>query len=239
MRAGFNKWWSLPFGILAASALIALGAVVFEPSFAGRSSDEVIRRAVSEPTEAAMDCSGTSATDYACYQDRYRNLMRASGVKAAFDELKDDYAKNEFVKSNCHQLSHVIGRAAVDRYGDLSSSFSQGDSFCWSGYYHGAMEAIVAKMGPDKILEEADTLCADLRENQRHSFYHYDCAHGLGHGFMGIQANELFESLQTCDVLTDEWEREPCYAGVFMENMISQDDPSHPAKSKNLKPNEP
>ena len=59
-----------------------------------------------------------------------------------------------------------------------------------SGYYHGTMEAIVTKIGPDKVLEEADTLCAGL-----YSFDHYNCAHGLSHGFMRVQENELFGSL--------------------------------------------
>ncbi len=210
---------ALPLGILIASACVALTIMVFGPS----SSDEVTR-------QAATDCSGALESDYACYQERYQALVRDSGAKAAFEDLKDEYAKNEFVKSQCHQLTHVIGRAAAETYGDLPATYGQGDSFCWSGYYHGAMEAVVAQTGPDKILEEAGTLCAGPRENQNHSFYHYDCAHGLGHGFMGIQENELFESLEMCDALTDGWEKEPCYAGVFMQNMMAQDDPSHPSK---------
>jgi hypothetical protein len=227
MSASFNRWWLLPFGILATSALVALSIVVFEPSFINRSFAEVARQTPSGPV---VDCSGASATDYACYQRRYQSLVQGSGVKAAFAELKDEYEKNEFVKTNCHQLTHVIGRAAVDLYGDLSSTYSRGDNFCWSGYYHGAMEAVVAKIGPDRILGEANTICADLSEGQKHSFYHYNCVHGLGHGFMGIQENELFKSLQTCDTLKDEWEKEACYGGVFMENVMAEYNPSHPPK---------
>lgn len=80
-----------------ASALVALGIFVLGPSY------------------VAADCSGASAGDYACYQQRYQNLVRDSGVETAFDELKDEYGKNGFVRSNCHQLSHVIGRAAAGR----------------------------------------------------------------------------------------------------------------------------
>jgi hypothetical protein len=234
MRASFNKWWLLPFGILAASALVALSIVVFEPSFINRSFAEVARQGPSGPV---VDCSGASVADYACYQERYQDLVQGSGVKAAFADLKNEYEKNEFVNSYCHQLTHVIGRAAVDLYGDLSSTYSRGDNFCWSGYYHGAMEAIVARIGPDRILDEANTICADLRERQSYSFYHYNCVHGLGHGFMGIQENELFKSLETCDTLKDEWEKGSCYGGVFMENVLARDNPSHP--SKYLKADQP
>lgn len=155
MRVSFDKrLWLLPFAILATSALVALGIVVFEPP-AG---------------ETAADCSGALATDYACHQERYRDLARDSGVDAAFAELRDEYKKNDFVKSNCHQLVHVIGRTAADLYGDVPGAYGQGDDFCSAGYYHGAMEAFVAEVGAERIFEEADTLCADLRENRNHSF---------------------------------------------------------------------
>ena len=87
--------------------------------------------------------------------------MHDSDIQAAFDELKDQYVENGFVRSNCHQLVHVVGRAAADLYGDMGGAYGQGDRFCGSGYFHGAMEAVVAKIRADKILEEADTLCAD------------------------------------------------------------------------------
>ncbi len=125
MRASFDKWWLLPLGVLSASALIALGIVVFGPSFIGGSSAEVAQRTASTPTQTAdAGCTGASATDYACHQERYQNLVRDSGVEAAFDELKDEHAKNSFVRSNCHQLVHVVGRAAADLYGDMSGAYS-------------------------------------------------------------------------------------------------------------------
>ena len=222
MRATFDKWWLLPSGILVASILMMAG-IVFEPPKA---------------SETAADCSGALSTDYACYQERYQNLVNDSGVQAAFADLKDEYSKNGFVRSNCHQLSHVIGRAAAEHYGDIPAAYGQGDSFCGSGYYHGVMQAVVARIGADRILEETDTLCSsELGENQKYSLYHRDCVHGLGHGFMGVLGNELFDSLEACDALTDGWEREHCYTGVFRENVQAKDDPSHP--SKYLKADQP
>jgi hypothetical protein len=218
VRTTFDEWWLVPLGILAASVLVMVG-IIFEPP------------------EAVADCSGALSSDYACYQERYQNLVGDSGVQAAFADLKDEYKKNEFVRASCHQLTHVIGRAAADLYGDIPGAYSRGEHFCGTGYYHGVIEAIAARMGTDRILGEADTLCADLRENQKHSAYHSGCAHGLGHGFMGVLENELFESLYACDALTDGWEREHCYNGVFMENLPDADNQSHP--SKYLKEDQP
>jgi sirohydrochlorin ferrochelatase len=165
-------------------------------------------------------------------------LVRDSDVEAAFGELKDEYEKNDFVRSNCHQLTHVIGRAAAERYGDIPSAYSRGVHFCGTGYYHGVMEAVVARIGADEVLEEADTLCAELREREPRSDYHYACAHGLGHGFMAVLENELFDSLKACDALTDGWERDECYGGVFMENVMAEDNPSHPT-TKYLRADQP
>jgi hypothetical protein len=247
--------WGLPLFIVAASALAVLGLVVLGTSLTNRAPFEANQRAVSDPSsedcsdasaapdsachqgedqgghrEAASErattgCSGDPSTDFACLQKRYQDLVRGPGVGAAFVELKDELTRNELARSNCHELTHIIGHVAAELYGDVPTTYSRGDSFCGSGYYHGAMEAIVAKIGPDKVLEEADTLCVGL-----YSFDHYNCAHGLGHGFMRVQENELFGSLEMCDVLTDGWEEKRCYGGAFMENVVDKDNPVHPSK---------
>jgi hypothetical protein len=54
---------------------------------------------------------------------------------------------------------------------------------------------------------------------------------------MGIMDDELFKSLETCDTLADSWERESCYGGVFMENVMAKNNPDHP--SKYLKDDQP
>ncbi len=234
MSEGFNKWWFLPFGIFAASALVALGIVVFEPSFVERSAVAVAWQASGE---APAECTGDSETENACHQERYQGLVRGPGVDVAFTELEEEYENNDYVRANCHQITHVIGRAAAAVYGDIPSTFDQGDNFCWSGYYHGAMETIVARIGPDQVVDEANTLSDNLDEGQRYSFYHYNLVHGLGHGFMGVRQNELFDSLEMCDGLEDQWEKNSCYGGVFMENVMAQSNPNNP--SKYLKADQP
>ena len=239
MGAGFDKWWLLPIGILVGSAAISLNILVFGSYFVPRSSAEPVPPILGGTVPTDDGCSGALATDYACHQERYRELVLGSGVEEAFRELKADYKENGYVESNCHQLTHVIGRAAAELYGDVAGTYGRGDTFCWSGYYHGAMEAVVAKIGPEKILRKAGTICADLGEgSERYSFRHYNCAHGLGHGFMSLKANELFDSLDACDTLPDLWERDACYGGVFMENIAAGSDPDRP-RPKYLDPDRP
>jgi hypothetical protein len=227
----FNKWWLLPFGVLTTSALIASGIIVFGPTLADRSSDdEVAQHTAHEPTVTSgsiPECSGASANDHECYEQRYGSLVRVSGVEAAFTQLKDEYTNDEFVNTNCHHLTHIIGRAATELYGDVTGAYSRGDGFCASGYYHGVIEATMATLGIDEVLDKADNICADLRESQSHSFDHRNCLHGLGHGSMYVLENELFEALRACDTLADEWEKDQCSGGVFMENLNIDDNPGH------------
>jgi len=234
ISANSNKWWLLPLCILTASALAASSIIVFRPSFIDHSYGAEFQQTADNTT---IDCSGPSANDFSCYQKRYKNLVYDSGVEAAFADLKDEYEKEQFVKATCHELTHAIGRAAADLYGDdIASTYSRGDNFCASGYYHGALETIVANIGADKILDEVDDICADPREQNRYLNYR-NCAHGIGHGFMGLYENELFESLEACGVLSKEFEKDQCSGGVFMENMMDEDKPSNP--SKYLKADQP
>ena len=231
----FDRWRVLPFGVLISCAIVSLNIVVFGPSFvdhpysgSGQAGDA---RSAEASAEGVAGCSGALAEDYACYRELYRNLVLDEGVNKAFVELRADYEEGGFVRANCHQMTHVLGRAAVERFGDVSGAYARGNGFCWSGYYHGAMEAVVARVGPEKIMQQAGGICADLGAGQRrYSFDHYNCVHGLGHGFMLVRGNDLFSSLATCDTLLDAWERDGCYGGVFMENVISAgNDPQRPA----------
>lgn len=232
MGAGYNKWWLLPVGIFVSSAMLSLNILVFGPSFFTKSPTEPVPLASAARTGASDGdrCSGALAGDYACHEERYEVLVRESGVEAAFVELKGEYRENGFIESNCHQMTHVIGRAAAELYGDVPSTYARGDAFCWSGYYHGAMEGIVAKIGPEKVMAQAGGICSDLGGNERYSFHHYNCAHGLGHGFMSLEANDLFASLDACDTLPDVWEADACYGGAFMENVAAgRENPLRPS----------
>jgi hypothetical protein len=222
------KWWMTPIVILAASALV-IAAILFKP----RAGDP----RPSEPTAAKwdIDCSNAQANDFKCFQKHYQLLVSSKGVGAAFVDIKDAYDKSSYVKSNCHQLVHVIGRAAGDRFGDVAKAYNQGDNFCWSGYYHGVMESVIGKIGYQEIRAKLNTVCAGVSADQRYSFYHYNCVHGLGHGVMAVNNGELFDALGTCDSLTDLWERESCFGGVFMENIMSEVNPDHAHYKKYLK----
>jgi hypothetical protein len=132
-------------------------------------------------------------------------------------------------------LTHVVGRTAGKIYG--GAAFTRGSDLCASGYYHGVVEAVMMSIGGEHILEHVQDVCAEYRAAGSHSYLHYNCAHGMGHGFMAVFASDVFQSLSGCDSLSDGWEQHHCYGGVFMENLTAISHHSRP--SHQLRPAEP
>ena len=188
-------------------------------------------------------CAGTLGDRYDCYDNHFKNLVEEIGIQAAMSDLRSRYQqKDSFVFSQCHQLTHMIGRAAGSKFATVAEAFENGDNFCWSGFYHGVLEAAVEREGIDWTISKIDYICKDIPGKESYSFDYYNCVHGLGHGFMSVLNHELFESLVICDKLTGVWEQSSCWSGVFMENIISHginnysaylksDDPSYPCNA--------
>lgn len=182
---------------------------------------------------ATLHCSGPLVQDFQCFRRHFEMITRAYGPAVAFADLKELYAHNAYIVSQCHQFTHVIGNTAGELYPDIGTAFRYGDSICWSGYYHGVVERAAKRFTPDTIKASMNNLCAQIPGKDRYSFDYYNCVHGTGHGLMALTKNELFDSLHICDSLTGKWEQESCYGGVFMENVMA-DTRNH--QTKYLKP---
>lgn len=179
----------------------------------------------------APNCLQTAqSTDFTCWDNRLRAITREDSPAAAFADIKVAYNQEPYVVSQCHQLTHRIGREAALRYKDIGEAYRYGDNFCWSGYYHGVMETMTATLGKDYVIENIATICDVLKKEQPYSFYHFNCVHGLGHGVMGLTKIELYDSLKICQKMVEWWEQESCYGGVFMENIMSEDNSDHGTK---------
>ncbi|MDP3794281.1 MAG: hypothetical protein Q8R07_06100 [Candidatus Uhrbacteria bacterium] len=188
-------------------------------------------------------CTDWGPQFLSCASVYYRNLVEKRGTVAALADMKSRYDSDGRVKGECHQLTHIVGRAAAAKYDRASEAFAHGDSLCWSGYYHGVMEGIVQRSGKSSLTSSVlDGICSDIPGKERFSFDYYNCVHGLGHGIMNLRANNVFESLDNCDALTGGWEQSSCAGGVYMENVIADgrehssaylhpDDPLYPCNA--------
>ena len=189
----------------------------------------------SRAAEAPIECSGSAAVDFECHERRYTQLGRRDGPGVALRALAADQKRNGYVRAACHQLTHRIGRAAGSLRG--IDALGAGRPVCASGYYHGVLQAVMSKMGARGAIENAAAICAEVRGDDRSSAEHYNCVHGMGHGFMEVFASDLFESLDGCGELDDSWEKDECTGGVFMENVTAVDNQTRP--SRYLRPKQP
>ena len=168
-------------------------------------------------------CTHSSVDPFICLASYYKMTTATYGVNIAVQDIKERYTQNSEVASQCHPLMHIIGNVAASLYPTISDAYLHGDNFCWSGYYHGVLEGVVFKIGLQKLPSVMNTICADIPGKASYSFDYFNCVHGIGHGVMELENDDVFKSLNTCDILTGNWEEESSYGGVFMENIINFD----------------
>jgi len=178
----------------------------------------VIPSGSSSAVASLASCKDTNTLT--CYKEYLTGKVQRDGPLAAINEIKSVAKSDPYAGAQCHELTHIIGHEGFEKYGSISTAYSKGEGYCWSGYYHGVTEEAIGKMGAQKVKEIANDICADLAATKKYSFDHFNCVHGLGHGFMAVDSFNLFNALKTCDLLHDNWERESCYGGVFMENVM-------------------
>lgn len=211
MKKKLDKyWWTIPLFSILCSVIISGFIVSSAP------------KNIKQKTYIMANCVKENASNFKCWKQRYEALVYNENPQKALIEIEAENEKGGYVRTNCHQLAHVIGRASAKKYNlNVADTFEQGNKFCASGYYHGAMEAITAVVGASKIKQNINDICKPFKEGAAYKSEHYDCAHGLGHGVMSMENYELFQAIGDCELLKDTWERESCGTGVFMENIMS------------------
>ena len=207
---GFISRWQVPLAVL----IVAVGAAV---------SWHIIQRANRElvyvPRQLS-ECQQAATKEYQCYAKYFADAAYSQSIGASMSEMESAYDSDEYIKSQCHQLAHVVGRTAFEKTGSLEKAYAEGDNFCWSGFYHGAIEHAITRLGSATVQRNASTICESFAQKERYSFSHFNCVHGLGHGLMAVAGYNLFNGLKLCDSTKTSWEQESCYGGVFMENVM-------------------
>ncbi len=209
--------------VLAAVGVLALGwaGVIAASKPSSGAKSKVVPLSV---TRFHYACKSDDPESSGCLRKYYSDLSAKEGPTKAFDVLKAAYQTDARVKSECHQLTHAIGRAEAEKQESISDVFSKGDQFCWAGYFHGAMEMFMSKIGLKNLAAKLPSVCSDIKKSKPYSFYHYNCVHGLGHGVFAVEGNDLMKTLSLCDLAGDSWEQQSCQGGAFMQNVMASED---------------
>ncbi|HXG52041.1 MAG TPA: hypothetical protein VNN77_11630 [candidate division Zixibacteria bacterium] len=160
-----------------------------------------------------------------CLDLLYRDALRRQSTADALGDLRRLEAGDADLRRDCHPVAHAIGRETFLLKGNIHDSFAACDQTCHSGCYHGAVERFLRG---DGLYEQAGRhpSQAELREKaasacdpQAPLRLRFQCLHGLGHALLFFARYRLNAALEICDGLPDDWSRDSCYGGVFMENV--------------------
>lgn len=154
---------------------------------------------------------------YSCLETFFLDLIHKTDTKTTLQTLAKANNENTAIMRLCHPLAHRIGREAYNILGDAVKAFSVGDETCANGYYHGVLEGYLAKS--PKLEEAVAGVCQG--NGTVSAYIYYQCVHGLGHGLMFKTGDNIAESLKDCDLLKSAYDRESCYGGVFMQNIVN------------------
>jgi hypothetical protein len=207
--------------VLAAVALLvaACGDGGGGASVATGGTSSVAARSSAASTSIAHCGTGDAIGRFTCYQQALVATLDTKGAAAALARLARLDQTDRFVQSQCHQLAHQLGHAGFAYYHSVTKATAQGSEICWSGYYHGVVEAYISRWTNAKLKTQMPRICKQT-PGHPYSLAYYNCWHGLGHGLTIRFGNDVFKALPYCDAIGKSWEQQSCYSGVFMQNIV-------------------
>jgi hypothetical protein len=176
-----------------------------------------------EAIKACMD-GGTNAE---CLDQLFRAALSQHSTMELLQLVQRFGTEDPEVGRDCHPIVHAIGRETFRIKGNIHDSFAACDQTCHSGCYHGSVERFLRG---DNIYAEIDKhpSAAELKQKASAACdpnvllrLRFQCLHGLGHALLFFGRYQLLQSLEACDVLPEDWSRNACYGGVFMENVVN------------------
>lgn len=167
-----------------------------------------------------------------CYDAGLLATLKDGGIPEAMDVLQRLSAMDEDVQRDGHMYAHSLGLAAYSGAATVGSIFRQCLPAFQSGCYHGVIQAYFSELtgagGANALTDDAiNDLCQDYRNSPDGDWLLFQCVHGMGHGLSQVTHHELKRTLAECDRLREKWERQGCYGGAFMENIMEAVAPHH------------
>lgn len=144
-----------------------------------------------------------------CYYQEFIKIGEEKGSEEAFETL---FALQKIDQSaqGCHLMAHGIGTGSYrndpDNWQELIRNIS---SACSYGGPHGVIEEYLQDSGQKMTKEFIPQICG--------SEPRADCNHIVGHLILVETEADINKAIDLCGVFTDNYQREFCLTGVFME----------------------
>ena len=204
--------------------LIAIGALAVAGIAANRLAPGVGKGG--GPGVACLRFAGDARRT--CYSQLLSERLKKHGVADAVATLDAIAAADPDAAEHAHEYTHGIGIEAFSLSTDIPATFTAcGDGFS-SGCRHGVIQAYF-EAREQVTQSEVEALCQPFKSPGASRWVLFQCVHGMGHGLTMFYGHDLPRALAGCDQLRAGWDRESCYGGAFMENVVNATAPHHAA----------
>ena len=219
-------------GLLLTSPAPAASTQQTAPSSIGKSDGNL-------PSLGAIKDCLKEARSAECLDNLFGEALKSHTTAEALQLIQGLEAQDPELRRDCHPVVHAIGRETFRLKGNIHDSFSACNQTCHSGCYHGSVERFLRG---DEVYSQTDKHPSQAELKQKAAVacdpntpmrLRFQCLHGLGHALMFFSRYDLGQSLGACDALPDDWSRNSCYGGVFMENVSNSTN-----EKKNFSPTE-
>lgn len=222
--------FSWPIAAILLLGVVAAGYGVARRTASGRLTNTLSDTLVYADSARRL-CSGVASDrQQSCYEGFLYPLISERGVKVAMGTLHRLGDLEASVRQNSHVYAHGVGITAGKLGGDVSATFASCTEIYQSGCYHGVIQAYFETVH-EVDSSSVNTLCRDYAQAGGDRWLRFQCVHGMGHGLTMFYAHNLPQALASCDLLADGWDRESCFGGAFMENVVNATNPHHPASA--------
>lgn len=209
-------------------AVIAGGGYIVTRRIAPASHRVAVADSIALADSALRMCRGLSgAQQMKCYEGFLVPLTASHGVRPAMGTLNVLGARHDRLRIDGHVYAHAIGIAAGRASGaDVAGAFTSCTVIFQSGCYHGVIQAYFENV---RAVDTATVngLCSSHSTPSADQWLRFQCVHGMGHGLTMFYGHNLPRALEGCDLLRAAWDRESCYGGAFMENVVNATAPDH------------
>ncbi|HEX6748727.1 MAG TPA: hypothetical protein VF092_15625 [Longimicrobium sp.] len=164
-----------------------------------------------------------------CVEKALVSSIDSAGVDKAMGALLLLAGQDSNIARDGHVFAHGIGIAAYRSAETVGQTFALCTADFQSGCYHGVIQAYFAdKRGGEAGVtsQKLNALCQPYRSASGR-WLQFQCAHGIGHGVMAVESHHLLRALDSCDLLNDTFEKQACWGGAFMENVVNATQPHH------------
>lgn len=162
-----------------------------------------------------------------CYQKKLEVVMKKNGTEQALEMLSLLAGEDPDLLQRAHQYAYFLGWRSYSHYKDASAAFSHCRDTFSSGCYHGVLAGHLGSL-PKVDATTAAAVCNEQIDDALQStFLRYQCVYGLGHGLTIHFKYDLKKALSLCDTLIMKRDRDSCYGGVFMENLVAFQNDHH------------